>query len=89
MPMLAAAISLPRMAARKVPTVPLRTRITTKQQMVRTTRHRRKNERSAEKLIGPTWGRGTSTPVWPPPIHLSGNRKLSAMMAKASVASAR
>src|SRR5580700_3988338 len=62
MPMLAAAVGLPRMAARYRPTVPRCTRSTSTQHTTRPRKHTRRNDRSETKLIEPMTGRGTVTP---------------------------
>ena len=85
MPMVSAATWLPRMAERYLPTVPLRTRITTTAQTANTAMASRKKARLPLK----PGGRGTFTPVSPLPSQLWGKSRLLASRAKARVARAR
>src|ERR1700681_2294739 len=87
-PMLAAAVGLPRMAARYRPTVPRCTSRTSTMHNTRATKHSTRKARSEPKSMGPSTGRATVTPFRPPPDHEYWNRSWSANKANDRVTSA-
>ena len=59
------------MAAKYLPVVPRWTKRTRAMHSNRTTNTNNRYERSLAKLMAPIWGRGTPTPVTPPPDQLN------------------
>ena len=88
MPMLAAAVGLPRMAARYRPTVPRWTRSTSTQHSTRATKHEDQERPVRAEVDRADHGTGHVDTGEPPPDHEYWNSDWSAKRAKARVTSA-